>query len=85
MKHQRIISMCDGSRPIIECNLVSLGIGTMGKRKRSGLKRSISIVALLSLGLPTTMAQNCIPLKGSTQCPAFNQSSFSTSSALTSI
>jgi hypothetical protein len=34
--------------------------------------------ALLAASVPATMAQNCVSLAGSTQCPAFNGSSIST-------
>ncbi len=55
-------------------------------RPRSSRSRTSTVLfALLATTVPTTMAQSCIPLKGSTQCPAFNQSSVSTDSSLTSL
>ncbi|KAF2279636.1 uncharacterized protein EI97DRAFT_182686 [Westerdykella ornata] len=41
---------------------------------------ALPVVALLAASLlPSTMAQQCIPLKGSTLCPAFSDASVSTS------
>jgi hypothetical protein len=60
-----------------------------GRRDGSGKRRQRSMgfntrTALLSIlaTVPTAMAQNCISLAGSTQCPAFNSSSISTDSTL---
>ncbi|KAF2488078.1 hypothetical protein BDY17DRAFT_23507 [Neohortaea acidophila] len=52
-------------------------------RRRRSAPRTASAVAstLLLTSLPTSLAQACISLKGSTQCSAFNASSISTDSA----
>ncbi len=44
-----------------------------------------AVLTLAISTLPATMAQKCIPLSGSIQCPAFNQSSLSTDSKLTGL
>lgn len=46
---------------------------------------STALLTALALLIPAAAAQTCIPLKGSTQCPAFNTSSFSTDSSLSSL
>lgn len=46
------------------------------------MKPLILLVFLASLSAPS-LAQSCISLSGSTQCPGFNSSSISTSPALT--
>jgi len=56
------------------------------RRRRSKRKHQPSAIkSFLVMALtaaPVAVAQNCIPLSGSTQCPAFNQSSISTDSGL---
>jgi hypothetical protein len=51
---------------------------------RSSIVRSVVAIALLASTAPIAEAQNCVSLSGSTTCPAFNQSSVSTDSSLTS-
>lgn len=51
--------------------------------KRNG-KTCIALALLASI-VPVVSAESCIPLSGSTQCPAFNSSSISTGSALTGL
>lgn len=43
------------------------------------------IYTLAATAIPSAMAQNCVSLAGSTQCPAFNSSSISTDSTLTGL
>ena len=66
----------------------NMSIRTSGKTKR-GLTLIIApksvVIALLASSIPTAIAQSCISLEGSTQCPAFNESSISTNSNLTGL
>lgn len=53
--------------------------------RRRRIPRPLKKSALLTFAaacIPSAMAQNCIPLAGSTLCPAFNQSSISTNPTL---
>jgi len=54
-----------------------------GRRKRSmgGLYKTAALLTLLG-AVPVTMGQSCIPLSGSTTCPAFSSASISTDSTL---
>jgi hypothetical protein len=61
----------------------------VGRRDSSSRRKQRSIgintkTALLSIiaASPVAMAQNCISLSGSTQCPAFQSASISTDSTL---
>lgn len=47
--------------------------------------RSRLLYGLVATAVPTAMAQSCISLANSTQCPAFNASSISTDSTLTGL
>lgn len=51
------------------------------KQRSSGLNTKTVLLSVLATA-PGAMAQNCISLSGSTQCPAFSASSISTDSAL---
>ena len=53
-------------------------------KREPGSRRFNTRTALLSIiaASPLAMAQNCISLSGSTQCPAFSSASISTDSAL---
>lgn len=50
------------------------------RRKQTSASASTVLCALLAL--PSAMAQSCISLAGSSQCPSFNASSISTGSSL---
>ena len=50
--------------------------------KGGGVRKSAIALYALALTISTASAQTCIPLSGSTQCPAFNASSISTDSSL---
>lgn len=54
------------------------------RRKRGSIRSgaSTAIYALLASGMPAAVAQKCISLAGSTQCPAFSTASISTDSTL---
>jgi len=57
-------------------------IQTIEKRV-AGRFRALFALALTVATLPTALAQNCIPLTGSSECRAFNMASISTDSTLT--
>ena len=60
--------------------------GTKMTRRVSNVPMKIATtLAALILATPYATAQSCIPLSGSTQCPAFNASSISTGSDLTGL
>lgn len=52
-----------------------------GKQASRGLNTRTALLSILAT-TPAAMAQNCISLKGSSQCPAFSSSSISTDSTL---
>ena len=52
------------------------------KRRKLRAATRTTLCVLLFTTLPTSMAQKCISLSGSTQCSAFNRSSLSTDSTL---
>ena len=60
-------------------------------RQRSGRSHKTSnkcyplVYALALIAIPCAMAENCVSLAASTQCPAFNGSSISTDSTLTGL
>ena len=58
--------------------------GRRVKRKQKKSSRIVLALTIVASSIPFTSAQSCIPLSGSTQCPAFNVSSISTDSALVS-
>ena len=45
----------------------------------------VTLLAFLTSAATSASAQNCVPLSGSTLCPAFNASSISTARELTSL
>ena len=47
------------------------------KKSTMGVTTRTALLSILA-AVPTAMAQSCISLAGSTQCPAFNTSSIST-------
>jgi hypothetical protein len=51
------------------------------KRSKGGLNKTAALLILLG-AVPATMARSCIPLSGSTTCPAFSSASISTDSTL---
>ena len=55
------------------------------RRRKSRATKQTALLSLALAAIPSSMAQKCIPLSGSVQCPAFNQSSFSTDSDLTGL
>ena len=58
------------------------GDGQCKRKQRSmGLNTRTALLSILATA-PAAMAQNCISLSGSTQCPAFSSSSISTDSTL---
>ncbi|KAI9867540.1 MAG: hypothetical protein M1830_005769, partial [Pleopsidium flavum] len=59
-------------------------IGERCRRSKQKHQPSVvkSFLAMALMAAPVAVAQNCIPLSGSTQCSAFNQSSISTDSGL---
>ncbi|CAD0097889.1 unnamed protein product [Aureobasidium mustum] len=59
-------------------------IQTIEKRV-AGRFRALFALALTVATLPTALAQNCIPLTGSSECRAFNTASISTDSTLTGL
>jgi hypothetical protein len=64
---------------------LSASLSGVSRSTGKGQKRLTSslLSLLLVAGIPSAMAQNqCVPLKGSTACPAFNSSSVSTGPAL---
>ncbi|MCJ1291159.1 Mitochondrial fission protein [Xylographa carneopallida] len=50
--------------------------------KQRGMRKSTIALFALATTIPAASTQACIPLSGSTQCPAFNASSISTDSSL---
>lgn len=48
------------------------------KRRRRRLPYRIAALAVVASSIPTAVAQSCISLRDSTECPAFNASSIST-------
>lgn len=54
-----------------------------GHRDRLTKMKPLTLLALLASFSTTSLAQSCISLSGSTQCPGFNSSSISTSPELT--
>ena len=59
--------------------------GASGRTSRTPFGRSKLLLSLIAAGASTTMAQSCVPLAGSTTCPAFGKSSVSTSEKLTGL
>lgn len=57
------------------------GRSSKRKQRSMGLNTRTALLSILATA-PAAMAQNCISLSGSTQCPAFNASSISTDSTL---
>jgi hypothetical protein len=55
---------------------------TRQHRRHSGAMTASLVLAVLATALPVAMAQDCIPLQGSTVCPAFSSASVSTGSGL---
>ncbi|KAK5017764.1 hypothetical protein LTR16_002059 [Cryomyces antarcticus] len=47
--------------------------------------KAVLLLGLIAATAPTSMAQSCVPLTGSTVCPAFSNSSISTDSTLTAL
>ncbi|TAQ91602.1 hypothetical protein B7494_g70 [Chlorociboria aeruginascens] len=55
--------------------------GSRGRRLTGGVNTRTILLSVLA-AVPAVMAQNCISLSGSTQCPAFSASSISTDNEL---
>jgi hypothetical protein len=59
---------------------------TVGSSKRyrgaRGFKTRTALLSVLAAASPVAMAENCISLSGSTECPAFSSASISTDSTL---
>ena len=55
------------------------------RRRTARVGAPAAVYALLASSTPFAMAQNCISLATSTQCPAFSAASISTDSALVGI
>ena len=68
------------------CMMAALGARrgdiSQPRRRNTRLRASTALCALLASSIPTAMAQNCVSLSDSTQCPAFSAASVSTNAYL---
>ncbi|KAI9741438.1 MAG: hypothetical protein M1818_004244 [Claussenomyces sp. TS43310] len=59
-----------------------IGCHFRARKQRFGAVKKTGALLSIAAALPAAMAQSCISLSGSSQCPAFNTSSISTDSTL---
>ena len=69
---------------IAECGATQRNL-SQRRRRTARVGASTAVCALLASSIPSAMAQNCISLAQSTQCPAFSAASISTNSDLAGI
>ena len=83
--HNAIVPETVGSSELFASRAMALDggirLGRDPKPRPSGINTRTTLLALLA-AVPLAMAQSCIPLTGSTQCPAFQSASISVDSTL---